>query len=129
MCRGSTTACSRNTVPSPNADSASRDAAEIASRNPDRSATRRIPRPPPPATALTNTGNSMSSDAATKASTSADGSDDANTGNPAAFAAAIARALFPVSSSTSADGPTNVIPARSHAAANSGFSDRNPYPG
>ena len=42
---------------------------------------------------------------------------------------AMARALFPVSSSTSAPGPTKVMPASAHAAARSGFSDRNPYPG
>ena len=126
MWRGSTTACSRNTVGSPNADSASRAAASIDSRSAERSSTRRIPRPPPPATAFTNTGKSMFSAAASSSSTSAEGSDEFSTGRPAAFAAAIARALFPVNSSTSADGPTNVIPADSHAAARSGFSDRNP---
>ena len=47
-------------------------------------------------------------------------------GAPASRAAAIARALLPVSSSTSAEGPTNVIPASTHARANSGFSDMNP---
>lgn len=101
-------------------------AASMDSRSCAGSATRRIPRPPPPATALTNTGNVIFSDAATSASISADGSDDASTGRPAAFAAAIARALFPVSSRISVDGPTNVMPARSHAAARSGFSDRKP---
>ena len=54
------------------------------------------------------------------------GSVEASTGSPASRAAAIARALLPVSSSTDAGGPTNVIPARSQAAARSGFSDRNP---
>ena len=71
----------------------------------------------------------MDSDALISASMSVDGSDDSSTGSPAARAAAIARALFPVSSSTSADGPTKVIPASAHAPANSGFSERNPYPG
>ena len=71
----------------------------------------------------------MPSAALTSSSTDADGADDVNTGRPAARAAAIARALLPVSSSTSAPGPTNVIPAAAQAAARSGFSDRNPYPG
>ena len=68
----------------------------------------------------------MSRDAATSSSTDADGAADANTGNPASRAAAIARALFPVSSRMCAPGPTNVIPASAHAVANSGFSERNP---
>ena len=80
----------------------------MASRNPAISPTRRIPRPPP-ATALTNTGNVIDSAAAINVSTSVEGSEDASTGSPAAFAAAIARALFPVSSNTCADGPTKVM--------------------
>ena len=63
---------------------------------------------------------------ATSSSTEADGADDVSTGSPASRAAAIARALLPVSSSTSALGPTNVMPAAAHAAARSGFSDKNP---
>ena len=42
------------------------------------------------------------------------------------LASAMARALLPVSSSTSTLGPTNVIPASRQAAASSGFSDRKP---
>ncbi len=126
MCLGSRTACSRNTVASPNADSASRIAASMDSRSVLCSGTRRIPRPPPPATALTNTGNPMSSAAATRASTSSDGSDERSTGSPASRAAATALALLPVSSSTSTLGPTNVMPAARQARASSGFSDRKP---
>jgi hypothetical protein len=126
MCRGSTTACSTNTVASPNADSASRIAACTAPASSPGSATRRIPRPPPPATALTNTGTGMLRGGGQTVSRSALGSVEASTGSPASRAAAIARALLPVSSSTDAGGPTKVIPARAHAAARSGFSDRNP---
>jgi len=50
----------------------------------------------------------------------------ASVGTPAALAAAIARALLPVSSSTSTLGPTKVIPALTHASASAGFSDRKP---
>ena len=57
------------------------------------------------------------------------GADDVRTGRPASRAAATARDLFPVSSRTSALGPTKVISAFAQAAANSGFSDKKPYPG
>ena len=130
MWRGLSTACSRYTVGSPNADSASRLAASIASGSAAGSVTRRMPRPPPPDTALTNNGNSIVlGGRAISSSTDADGADEVSTGSPAARAAAIARDLLPVSSSTSAPGPTNVMPAAAHAAARSGFSERNPYPG
>ena len=62
----------------------------------------------------------------TSSSTDADGADDFSTGRPAARAASMARALLPVSSSTCAPGPTNVIPASAQAAARSGFCDRKP---
>ena len=68
----------------------------------------------------------MSAAADTSSSTDDDGADDASTGRPASRAAAIARDLFPVSSRTSALGPTKVMPAAAQAAAKSGFSDKNP---
>lgn len=68
----------------------------------------------------------MSSAAATSASKSEDGSLDRSTGSPAALAAAMARALLPVSSSTCAAGPMKVMPSRAQAAARSGFSERKP---
>ncbi len=134
MWRGSTTACSMNTVGSPKAPSPSRMQVSIASRRSARSSTLRMPRPPPPATALTKRGVSPSSSrsdsaAATSASTSVEGSTEARVGTPAALAAAIARALLPVRVSTSALGPMNVMPAAAQASARAGFSDRNPYPG
>ena len=126
MCRGSTTACSMKTVGSPNAASPSRMQASTASRSWAGSSTRRMPRPPPPATALTKTGNGNAAAASVRASTSVDGSTPARVGTPASLAAAMARALLPVSSSTVAGGPTNVIPALTHASASVGFSDRKP---
>ena len=98
----------------------------MASGSADGSVTRRIPRPPPPETALTNNGKSISAAAATNSSTDDDGSDEFSTGSPAARAAAIARDLLPVSSRISALGPMNVMSAAAHAAASSGFSERNP---
>ena len=126
MCRGWTTACSMNTVGSPNAPSASRMQVSTAARRSFASSTRRMPRPPPPATALTNSGYGSPPADATRASASVDGSTEANVGTPAALAAAIARALLPVSVRISAVGPMNVMPAFAQASARAGFSDRNP---
>ena len=56
MWRGSTTACSMKTVGSPKAASASRMQVSTASRRSLGSSTLRMPRPPPPATAFTNSG-------------------------------------------------------------------------
>ncbi|WP_324278626.1 hypothetical protein [Blastococcus brunescens] len=75
---------------------------------------------------MTNNGKGNDSAAASRATRSALGSLDTSTGRPASRAAVIARDLLPVSSSTFAGGPTKVIPARTHASANSGFSDRKP---
>ena len=69
---------------------------------------------------------SMSSAAATSASTSSLGSTEDSTGTSASRAAATARALLPVSRSTSTLGPTKVMPASAQACASAGFSDRNP---
>lgn len=129
MWRGSTTARSRNTVGSPKAVSASRMAASMDSRSAPAVSTRRIPRPPPPATALTKMGKPISSAAVSSPSTSVEGSVESRTGTPARLAAAMAVALFPVSSRTSAGGPTKVMPASAQARARSGFSERKPYPG
>ncbi len=126
MWRGSTTACSTNTVGSPNAPSASRMQASTASRSCSGSSTRRMPRPPPPATALTKRGYGKAAAVSTTVSTSSLGGTDWSVGTPASLAAAIARALFPVRVSTSAVGPTNVMPALAQASARRGFSDKKP---
>ena len=55
--RGFSTACSRNIVGSPNALSASRIASSRAARKSSLLSTRRMPRPPPPATAFAKIGN------------------------------------------------------------------------
>ncbi len=127
MCRGSVTASSTNTVGSPNAPSASRIAASTEGRSVSGGSTRRIPRPPPPATALTKTGNvRLPVVAAQISSTSRDGAMLRRTGTPAALAAATALDLLPVSRSTSLVGPMNVMPASTQAWARAGFSDRKP---
>jgi hypothetical protein len=115
-----------NTVGSPKAPSASRMAWCSASSSWAGSATRRMPRPPPPATALTKTGNPISWAASSRVGTSEDGAVDFRVGMPAALAAASAVTLLPASSSTSAGGPMKVMPASAHAAARSGFSLRKP---
>ena len=96
MCRGSTTACSTNTVGSPNAPSASRMQVSTASRSCSGASTRRMPRPPPPATALTKSGYGSALAASTITSASSLGGTEARVGTPASLAAAIARALLPV---------------------------------
>ena len=126
MCRGSTTACSMKTVGSPKAASPSRMQVSTASLRSSTRSTLRIPRPPPPATALTKSGYGMSAADATSASASVDGATPARVGTPAAFAAAIARALLPVRVSTSAPGPMKVMPASAQASASRGFSLRKP---
>ena len=124
---GACTAWVRNTVGSPKADSASRIAASIASGSSAGSATRRMPRPPPPATALTNSGKPISVGRPAQL---------ADVGGRRGGAAAPAdpprrpppppRALSPVSCRTSASGPTKTMPAARQARASSGFSDRKP---
>ena len=126
MCLGRKTACSRNTLGSPKALSASRLASPSAAGSSSGLSTLRIPRPPPPATALTKTGKTKSLAAATKSSTLADWIDDFRTGTPAAIADSFAFTLFPAISSTSAVGPIKVIPLASAALARSGFSERKP---
>ena len=61
MCRGSTMAFSRITVASPNAFFASDCALRSSSANSPAEPTSRMPRPPPPATALIITGQPMRS--------------------------------------------------------------------
>ncbi len=70
-----------------------------------RVSTRRMPRPPPPATALAKMGKPISSAAAISSSTSLDGWLDFSTGTPALRAASRAATLLPASSRTSAGGP------------------------
>ena len=110
MCRGLRTACSRKTLGSPKALSASLEASAIACARSASSATRRMPLPPPPATALTKSGNPISFDAFTSSLASAEESEDFRTGTPARAAAAIAFTLLPASSSTSDLGPMNAMP-------------------
>ena len=126
MWRGRTTASSRYMRGSPNADSASRIASVMDASRVSADSTRRMPRPPPPETALTNTGKPISSARLSSVATSSEGSVLRSVGRPASRAAAMARALLPASLRTSWSGPTNVIPACSHAVARSGFSERKP---
>ena len=126
MCLGLRTACSRNTLASPNELFASLEACSIASARFFSSATLRIPLPPPPATALTNNGNPIFLDALISSVTSSDEPEDRSTGTFARVAAAIAFTLFPASSKTSELGPINVMPFSFAATASSGFSERKP---
>ncbi len=100
MWRGRTTACSRKTVPSPKADSASLAAVVSASGRSRGSWTKRSPRPPPPEAAFTNRGKPTSLARSTSSWGSAPAGRDADrsVGRPAAVAAASARTLLPARS-------------------------------
>ena len=50
-------------------------------------------------------------------------------GTSAAMAICLEEILSPIALIISLEGPINVMPFCSHASTNSGFSDRNPYPG
>ncbi len=86
--------------------------------------------PPPPARALTSSGQPISSPMATSSSAEAIGSVvPGMIGTPAACIAARARVLEPISSIASGGGPIQVSPASSTSRANAAFSARKPYPG
>ena len=85
-----------------------------------------MPRPPPPATALTKSGNPIFSAAFMSSFGFSEDPEDCKTGTPALVAAAMAFTLFPANSNTSELGPIKVIPFSRAALASSGFSDRNP---
>ena len=96
----------------PNDDCASRCAAASASATSSGPATTRMPRPPPPCTALTASGQPSSSPNWRTAS----GSSTANIapgtgGTPASVATCRAASLSPIIAITSADGPMNVSDA------------------
>ena len=113
------------TVSSPNADKDSRRAAATASINPEACSTTRMPLPPPPAEALTRTGNPISVAAPTTSRSSVT-STDGRTGTPAATIRRLAESLSPIAAITSGGGPTHVSPASITALAKPAFSERNP---
>ena len=122
------------TVSSPNALLASRRALLNAAAKSPALSTRRMPLPPPPAEALMSTGKPMRW--AASWARVASGKpwplgplSPGTTGTPAAIIDPRARVLSPIIRMALAGGPMNVIPAASQASANTGFSDRNPYPG
>ena len=105
MWRMPDSASSRNTASSPNADSASRRAASTAPGRSSACSTRRMPRPPPPETAFTNSGKPISAPQADGVVRCADSAGDcARTGTPAASAAPRAATFEAASSSTSGVG-------------------------
>ena len=117
-CRARSSNGSQNTVPSPNADSASCRAAASSPGSWAGVRAIRMPRPPPPAEALTSTGKS--------AAVTESGDSSGSTGTPAAAISFLAAIFEPIASIASAAGPTQVSPASVTARANSAFSDRKP---
>ena len=120
MCRALSTYRSMKTVPSPNADDASRRAEAMASASVPGSWTIRIPRPPPPEEALTSTGYSYTRSGSVQVG---------SIGTPESASSDLASIFEPITAITFAGGPTQVSPASVTAAAKSAFSERKPYPG
>ncbi|SIL99824.1 Uncharacterised protein [Mycobacteroides abscessus subsp. abscessus] len=78
----------------------------------------RMPRPPPPAEALTNTGSC--------AAVTVSGSSWPSTGTPAASMSFLDSIFEPMDSMAATGGPIQVRPASATARAKSAFSERNP---
>ena len=124
MCRPWVIYGSIKTLPSPNADSASLDAELMASARSACFSTMRIPRPPPPAAALTMTGI-LTFGGFSPGWTSV----EVTVGTPASIAACFANILSPRSAICSGVGPIHMRPASLTLCANCAFSAKNPYPG
>jgi hypothetical protein len=108
----------------PNAAFASRRAAARSS------STMRMPRPPPPQLAFNITGKPTSrASSSVRASSSGSGGVAGITGTPALAARLRAATLLPSRRMVSGSGPMKMMPAAAQASANSGLSDKNPYPG
>ena len=89
-----------------------------------------IPRPPPPAEALSITGYPIAF-ALSNASSGPSNipSPPGTTGTPASFIVCFAFALFPIESMMSGLGPRKAKPFSLQIFENCALSDRNPYPG
>ena len=87
-----------------------------------------MPLPPPPRAAFTSSGNPTRSAAARTAAASFGSGNSApgTTGTPARSAVRRALTLSPMTRIADAGGPTNVMPAASHASRKAGFSERKP---
>ena len=135
MCRAGRISRSRYTDPSPNADAASREPLTSAAGRSSGRVTRRMPRPPPPAAALTSNGKPIRSAVATIAaiwSGRSIGAASRVPGTDGTSTRAASRRAFSLSPSASIvpdAGPTKTRPASSTALANAARSARNPYPG
>ena len=101
-------------------------AASTDSRSVLGSSTRRMPRPPPPATALTKTGKPIVLGAATSASRSADGGGRLQRRDAGRLGRRERPDLVAGQLEHVGGGPMKVIPASAQASARSGFSLRKP---
>jgi len=84
-----------------------------------------MPRPPPPAAALSISGRPMPDKSGVTAASSGT-SRPGTTGTPASLAARRAASLLPNASWASGGGPIQISPASRTARAKAAFSDRNP---
>ena len=128
-CRAPVTRRSRNTTPLPNARAASSLVRAYASESSSAERTTRMPRPPPPAVALSINGYPIRSAAASAASSDSTAPRlHGATGTPTSSAISFEPILSPSLRIASALGPMNVTPIRSHSSANAGSSATNPQP-
>ena len=127
MWRPSLTRRSSISVPSPKAEVASRRAPAIACSSSEAAWTSRMPRPPPPATALTSSGQpSAWASRASAASPWSSPRYPGTQGTPTASMRRFAPALSPIAVMAAAGGPMNTRPALAQACAKSARSDRKP---
>ena len=104
---------------SPNAAAASRRAPATASSRSAGPRTTRIPRPPPPADALTSSGKPTSDVADTS-------SLHGSVGTPASRISRLAPSFDPIAAIAAAGGPTQISPAATTCSAKPAHSERNP---
>ena len=91
--------------------------------------TSRIPRPPPPAAALSRIGKPTPGASSRACASVVALSVPGTSGTPAACIAAFACTLSPICAITSASGPMKTRSFSVHARTKAGRSARNPYPG
>ncbi len=113
-------------MPSPKAASASRLALSTASRRLTGPPTTRMPRPPPPAEALTRSGQPSASSSVSSGGSGPAITIDGRVGTPAIRMISLAPTFDPMASMAVAGGPTQQEARPSTTRAKSPDSDRNP---
>ena len=124
--RGAVRYRSRNTVPSPKAEAASRRALSTASARSAGAVTIRMPLPPPPAEALMSRGKPRAATSASDGRVPSVRVTEGSVATPAVRMRSLLATLEPIRSMASGDGPTQSRPASRTRRAKSPFSERKP---